>query len=111
MRQTTTGKSIAAFTLAVRKKPRNADEKDALFIPVVAWGKTAELCEKYCGKGSRVLLSGRLDIRNYEDSEGIRRWTTEVIAGEVEFLDKAKSEQRERVRDTPLHEREPEEEL
>ena len=54
---------------------------------VQAWGKLAELCAKYLGKGSKVYVEGKLKTRSWEDQEGNKRYTTEVVAREVKFLD------------------------
>lgn len=106
MRKSPSGKSIASFTVAVYKKPRNADEKDAIFLPVVFWNKTAELCNQYCRKGSRVAVDGKLNIRDYSDTEGIKRYVTEIIGDKIEFLDKPKNMAQERGRDIPPPEQE-----
>jgi single-strand DNA-binding protein len=77
--------SVAHFTLAVNRPTKN-DKKAADFIPVIVWSKLAESCSKYLGKGSQVAVAGRLQIRSYDDSQGIRRKAAEVIANEVKFL-------------------------
>lgn len=88
LRYTTSGTAVATFTLAV-DRPRRADsEKETDFIPVVAWGKTAENCANYIGKGSLAAVDGRIQVRTYEAKDGGRRWVTEVIAERVVFLDK-----------------------
>jgi single-strand DNA-binding protein len=88
LRYTTSGTAVAKFTLAV-DRPRRADsEKETDFIPVVAWGKTAENCANYIGKGSLVAVEGRIQVRTYEAKDGGKRWATEVVAGAVHFLDK-----------------------
>jgi single-strand DNA-binding protein len=88
LRYTQSGTAVATFTLAV-DRPRRADsEKETDFIPVVAWGKTAENCANYIGKGSLAAVEGRIQVRTYEAKDGGRRWVTEVVAGAVHFLDK-----------------------
>jgi len=88
LRYTPNGKAVAKFTLAV-DRPRRADsEKETDFIPVVAWGKTAENCANYIGKGSLVAVEGRIQVRTYEAKDGDKRWVTEVIADNVRFLDR-----------------------
>lgn len=86
LRYTTEGKAVSNFTLAIN---RNFDREKADFIPVVVWGKIAENCDKYIGKGSRVAVSGRIQTRNYDDKNGITRYITEIVADEVEFLEKS----------------------
>lgn len=89
IKYTQTGKVVATFTLAVNRAYK---EKEADFIPIVVWGKVAEVCGDNIGKGSRVLIDGRLQVRSYEDKTGQRRWVTEVVAHTVEFLDGKRKE-------------------
>lgn len=78
--------AVANFTLAVDRP--QSKEKAADFIRVVAFGKTAELCEKYLSKGRQVGVSGRIQTGSYKDKEGKTVYTTEVYADRVEFLDR-----------------------
>lgn len=88
---TPAGKAVANFTIAVDRPFVNADgKKEADFIHVVVWGKQAENCAEYIGKGRLVAVEGRLQIRYYEDKEGQRKYITEVVADAVQFLDKQK---------------------
>lgn len=88
MRYTQTGKAVANFTIAVNRPFKNAQgEYDADFIPIVVWDKLAENCANFLKKGSRVGVSGRIQVRTYDDKQGIRRYITEIIANEVKFLD------------------------
>jgi len=93
LRSTNSGKSVASFTVAVDRpfKSQNGD-KETDFINIVAWGKLADLCDSFIGKGRLVAVSGRLQIRSYEDREGNKRYVTEVVADEVRFLDKPKED-------------------
>ncbi len=85
VRYTQTGKCVASFTLAV---DRNFGEnKETDFIPIVVWGKVAEVCGNNLTKGQKTLVDGRLQVRNYEDKTGQKRYVTEVIAQTVEFLE------------------------
>lgn len=92
VRYTQTGKVITQFILAVDRPFKDADgNKETDFIPVVAWGKAAELVGNSCQKGHRLLVDGRLQIRSYEVKEGGKRWATEVIANSVEFIERKAS--------------------
>lgn len=92
---TTSGIDIVNFTLAVQRKFKNADgEHETDFINCVAWRKTAELIGKYVKKGDRVGVVGELQTRSYEANDGTRRYVTEVVVSEVEFLN-AKGESKE----------------
>lgn len=96
LRYTESGKAVANFTLAVDRPFKNQQgEKEADFIRTVVWGKQAENCANYIGKGRLVAVSGRLQIRSYEGKDGQRRYITEVVAEEVRFLDKPKNENSE----------------
>lgn len=90
--------TVASFTLAVDRNYKSADgKKEADFIPVVAWRKTAELIGKYCNKGTQVCVSGRLQTRTYE-KDGQKNWVMEVICGEIQFLSApVKDETKEQV--------------
>ena len=89
LRTTTGGKSVTQFKLAV---DRSYDRNIADFIPVVAWGKTAEFVANYFSKGSMIAVQGSLQSRNYEDKNGNKRTAYEVTAAEVSFCgDKAKT--------------------
>jgi len=84
------GKAVATFTVAVNRTFKNKEGNyEADFIPVQVWGKAAENCANYLQKGRQVGVSGRLQIRKYEDKDGNSRWATEVVADRVEFLEYA----------------------
>ena len=59
----------------------------------MAWEKTAEALNKYCNKGSKILVNGRIQTRNYDDQKGKRVYITEVVAHNIQFLDMKKDEQ------------------
>jgi len=91
LRYTPDGTPVASFTLAVNRPFLNQDrERGVDFIPVVVWRKQAERCSEYLMKGSQVAVDGRLQIRSYEDKDGIKRRVAEVIAWRVEFLQRLK---------------------
>ena len=96
LRYTTTGKAVTNFTLAVdRRFKSQSEQQEADFLPIVVWGKTAENCDRYIRKGSKVCVSGRLQIRNYKDKDGNNRYATEIVADEVVFLDNKQSKNEE----------------
>lgn len=81
------GVAVTTFTLAVNRRFRGKDaQQEADFIPVVVWNKLAEICAKYLVKGSQAAVEGRLQLRSYEDREGVRRNVAEVVADNVQFL-------------------------
>ncbi|MBX9784422.1 MAG: single-stranded DNA-binding protein [Chitinophagaceae bacterium] len=83
------GKKIASFSIATNESYRNAKgEKitDTQWHRVVAWGKVAEIAEKYLAKGKEVALEGKLINRNYTDKDGVKKYITEVQASEILLL-------------------------
>jgi len=84
---------IANFTLAVnRKYVKPGEERQADFINIVAYSKLAEFANKYLRQGLQICVCGRIQTRNYEDKNGIKRYVTEVIAEEMDFADSFKKE-------------------
>jgi len=89
LRTTSNGISVTSFTIAVDRNFNNQQgEKEADFIPVVAWRKLADTCAKYLAKGRLVAVSGRMQVRSYEGKDGLKRYITEVVADEVQFLER-----------------------
>ncbi|MFO8192807.1 MAG: single-stranded DNA-binding protein [Bacillota bacterium] len=85
------GVPVSTFTLAVNRPFTNQQgERDTDFINVVTWRKLAENCANYLKKGSMAAATGRLQIRSYDDSQGVRRKVAEVVANDVRFLDKGR---------------------
>jgi single-strand DNA-binding protein len=86
-RATQSGISKSSFTVAVDRRYKNQQgERETDFLNVVAWRGLADLCNRYLHKGSKVAVSGSIQTRNYEDKDGIKRYITEIVADEVEFL-------------------------
>lgn len=89
VRYTDTGKVVANFTLAVNRPFADKDgQREADFIPVVLWNKTAEVAGNNVHKGDRLAIVGRIQVRNYTDKNGAKRYVTEVVANSVEFLER-----------------------
>ena len=83
------GKTLAKFSVATNESYKNASgEKvtDTQWHNVVAWGKTAEIIEKYVTKGKEVAIEGKLTSRSYENKEGEKRYVTEVVCNELLML-------------------------
>lgn len=80
------GKKVAKFSIATNEFYKNSNgekEQNTQWHNVVAWGKIAEIVEKYVGKGKEVALVGKLTSRSYETQEGEKRYVTEVVANEI----------------------------
>ncbi|MGB2685509.1 MAG: single-stranded DNA-binding protein, partial [Olleya sp.] len=85
------GKKLARFTLATNESYKNTKgEKitDTQWHQIVAWGKTADIIEKYVVKGKEVAIDGKLTTRTWEDKDGMKRYTTEVVCNELLMLGK-----------------------
>ncbi|MBQ9257221.1 MAG: single-stranded DNA-binding protein [Acidaminococcaceae bacterium] len=92
VRYTPSQKVVCSFTLAVDRPFQNQQgQREADFIPIVLWGKTAEVAGNSLSKGHRLGVSGRMQTRNYDDKDGKKVWVTEVIGDNIEFLEKRES--------------------
>jgi len=80
------GKAVTKFALAVNRRTKAGDE--AMFIDIVAWDRLGEICNQYLKKGMSALVEGRLAIRKYETKEGEKRTAVEVVASDMQMLDK-----------------------
>ena len=85
LRSTQSGKQVANFSVATTYG--FGDNKKTEWHRVVVWDKTAEACEKFLKKGSKVFAQGRLETRSWEDKEGKKCYATDMVANEVKFLD------------------------
>ena len=93
LRTTTTGKNVVEFTIAVTKKFKPQDgSPDADFIRVKAWGNQADYVSNYLTKGRLVGVDGRLDQRKYQASDGTNRDVIEVVADNVQGLDRPRDD-------------------
>lgn len=95
VRYTQSGTAVCTFTLAVDRpwthgKDQQSNQPTADFIPVVTWRKLAEVCGNNLVKGRRIGIEGRIQVRSYEAQDGTKRYVTEIVADEVEFLDSRK---------------------
>lgn len=79
--------AIARYTLAVNRRFKRQGEPDADFINCIAFGKNAEFAEKYLIKGQMISVVGRLQVRSWEDNEGKKRWSTDVVIEEHYFTE------------------------
>lgn len=87
LKTTTNGTSTCSFRLAVQRRFANAQGvREADFLQIIAWRQTAELCAKYLAKGRKVGIEGNIQARSYMAQDGTKRYVTEIIADNVEFL-------------------------
>lgn len=88
LKRTQNNTAVTSFTLAVNRSYTRAGEQPQTdFIDIVAWGKTAEFVSKWFHKGQQVAVSGRIQTRNWEDKNGNKRKSVEVIAEDVYFAE------------------------
>jgi len=89
MRYTPSGRPVTTFTLAVSRTWNSADGErhtETEWFNVVAWGNLAEICKQYLTKGQQVYVEGRLQTRRWEDKEGQKHTSVEIVAGEMMML-------------------------
>ena len=87
LRYTQGGTAVANFTLAVNRRFANqSGEREADFINCVAWQKTAEFVANYFKKGQQMAMEGRIQVSVYDGNDGQKRWKTEIIAEQIEFV-------------------------
>lgn len=90
VRATPTGQSVTSFSIATNRSYKDASGQridKAEFHNIVAWGKLAEICGQYLTKGKRAYLEGRLQTRDWVGQDGVRRYSTEVVADNMIILD------------------------
>ena len=105
---TTNGVSVCRFALAVTRRYTNASgEREADFINVVVWRALAENCHKFLKKGSKAAVVGTLQSRAYDAPDGSKRYVTEVVAEEVEFISNKNSDGFEPKKDEEVTKLEP----
>lgn len=94
LRHTPQGQAVANFPLATSESwtDKNGQKQERTeWHKIVVWGKPAELASKYLSKGRKAYVEGRLQTRAWDDKEGQKRYTTEVVANTIQFLDSAQS--------------------
>lgn len=89
LRYTQSGQPVANFNIATNERwtdKSGAQQERTEWHKVVVWGKQAENCDKYLSKGRQVFVEGRIQTRDWEDRDGNKRYTTEIVAQTVQFL-------------------------
>ncbi|HUE75636.1 MAG TPA: single-stranded DNA-binding protein [Chloroflexota bacterium] len=90
MRYTPSGRAVTTFSVAVGRNwttPEGEHRDETEWFSVVTWSKLAEVCNQYVTKGKKVYVEGRLQTRSWEGQDGQKKYRTEVVANEVQFLD------------------------
>lgn len=92
VRYTQGGQAVCNFSVATSESWNDKEgqrQEKTEWHRIVVWGKIAEICSQYLGKGRQVYVEGRLQTRQWDDKDGNKRYTTEIVANTVQFLDKA----------------------
>jgi single-strand DNA-binding protein len=92
-------KTLTKFAIAINRKTKGGDE--TTFIDVIAWDKLGDVCATYLKKGMMVLIEGRLSVRKYEDKDGNKRTAVEIIATEMQMLDRKSTTANGVAQETP----------
>ena len=94
VRYTQSGSAVANFSLATTRAYKQGEEwkEETEWHNIVVFGRTAERCSEYLQKGSQVYLEGRIQTRKWEDRDGNTRYTTEIVASDVQFLSRSKGQ-------------------
>ena len=87
LKQTQGGTAVCSFNIAVNRKYQKDGNQETDFIPCVAWRATAEFISKYFDKGSSICIIGEIQTRSWQDNNGNKRYATEVIVDEANFVD------------------------
>jgi len=104
-RFTKSGTPVTNFRVATSETWNDKDGKRqerTEWHRIVTWGRLAEVCEKWVTKGRLILIEGRLQTRQWEDNDGNKRYTTEIVAQEMKLLGKAPAPKKEEQKEPPL---------
>lgn len=114
LRYTSNGTAVASFNMATteRYKDKNGDQQERTeWHSIVCWGRMGELANEYLRKGRSVYIEGRIQTRNYEDKDGIKRYKTEIVAQQMQFLGGRGQEGSQSERQDDSSNRQPEPEI
>ena len=95
VRYTQGGQAVASFSVATDSKwtTKSGEKQEKTeWHRIKAWGKLAELAGEYLAKGRQVYIEGRIETSEYTDKEGVKKYSTEIVANEIQFLDSGKGE-------------------
>lgn len=101
LKQTPNGVSVVSFGIAVNRKVKQGGNQEVDFFNVTAWRQTAEFVSRYFRKGSAICVVGTLQNRTWTDNNGQKRYATDIIAEEIQFVDSRGEQQGQAVPETP----------
>lgn len=93
--QTSGGIKYCRFSLAVSRNYSKDGKRETDFLPIIVWRAQADNCAKYLKKGSLAAVCGSIQTRSYDDKDGTRRYATEIVADEVQFLSTKREDERD----------------
>ena len=103
LQTTSSGTDVCRFSLAINRPFKSqSGETQADFLNIVVWRAAAQNCYKYLKKGSQCAVVGSIQTRSYEDNNGVKRYVTEIVAENVEFLGRANSSSNEDEYSAPV---------
>lgn len=97
LKTTQNGVSVCSFSIAVERRYRQGEERQADFINIVTWRSSAEFVSKYFKKGQMIAIRGSIQTRRYQDKDGNNRTAFDVVADDVQFADFGKKEDKPNV--------------
>lgn len=105
---TSNGVAVCRFSIAVSRRYASADgNRDTDFLNIVVWRNLGENCHKFLKKGSKVGIVGNIQTRSYDATDGTKRYVTEIVAEEVEFLSTKSADEGEKVETTEVSKLQP----
>ena len=107
LKTTPNGVSVCSFSIAVERKYRQGEDRQADFINIVAWRGTAEFVSKYFNKGSMIGIEGAIQTRKYQDKDGNNRTAFEVVANNAHFVESKRSQDNGEGNSIPTPENDP----
>lgn len=107
LKTTSSGVSVCSFTIAVERRYKQGEERQADFVNIVAWRQTAEFVSKFFSKGSMIGIEGSIQTRKYQDKDGKNRTAFEVIANNVQFIESKRSESNGEANSLPTPQSDP----
>ncbi len=104
LRKTPNGNSVASFSVATNEKftdSKGQKQEKTEWHNIVVWSKLADLCGQYLAKGKGVYLEGKIQTRSWDDNDGKKRYTTEIVASTVQFLSGGQNQQQQQYNQAP----------
>ena len=105
LKYTPGGSAVCSFSIATKETwydDKNEKHEKTEWHKIVVWGKKAETCNQYIAKGSQVYIEGKLQTRSWDDKDGNKKYVTEVLVKEIQFLNRKKDSEKTATKEEPL---------